>query len=37
MAADELELLQASQPNMPADARAKFTAKIKDYNTRVGA
>ena len=31
MAADELELLQASQANMPADTRTKFAAKIKDY------
>ena len=31
MAADELELLRAAQPAMPADARAKFEAKIKDY------
>ena len=31
MAADELDLLQAAQPNMPADAKAKFAAKIKDY------
>ena len=31
MAADELELLGASQPAMPAPARAKFDAKIKDY------
>jgi Domain of unknown function (DUF4337) len=35
MAADELELLQAAQPNMPADARAKFAAKIKDYRDQV--
>ncbi len=35
MAADELELLQASQPNMPADARTKFAAKIKDYRDQV--
>jgi nitroreductase len=35
MAADELELLQASQPNMPADAKAKFAAKIKDYRDQI--
>ncbi len=35
MAADELELLQAAQPNMPADARTKFAAKIKDYRDQI--
>jgi nitroreductase len=35
MAADELELLQASQPNMPADAKAKFAAKIKEYRDQI--
>ena len=35
MAADELELLQASQPNMPADARTRFAAKIKDYRDQI--
>ena len=35
MAADELELLQAAQPNMPADAKAKFAAKIKDYRDQI--
>jgi hypothetical protein len=35
MAADELELLLAAQPNMPADGRAKFAAKIKDYREQV--
>ena len=35
MAADELELLQAAQPNMPVDARTKFAAKIKDYRDQV--
>lgn len=35
MAADELELLQASQPSMPADGKAKFAAKIKDYRDQI--
>jgi hypothetical protein len=35
MAADELELVQASQPNMPADAKARFAAKIKDYRDQI--
>ena len=35
MAADELELMLAAQPNMPADARTKFTAKIKDYRDQI--
>jgi hypothetical protein len=30
-AADGLELLLAAQPGMPEDAKAKFTAKIKEY------
>jgi nitroreductase len=35
MAADELELLQASQPNMPPDVKAKVAAKIKDYRDQI--
>ena len=35
MSADELDLLLASQPNMPADAKAKFAAKIKDYREQI--
>ena len=35
MAADELELLQAAQPNMSADAKTKFAAKIKDYRDQI--
>jgi hypothetical protein len=31
LAAEELELLLAAQPNMAADPRGKFTAKIKEY------
>jgi len=34
MAADELELLSASQPAMPADAKQKFDDKIKDYRAQ---
>src|SRR5262245_15556370 len=34
-AADELELFQAAQPNMPADAKAKFTAKIQSYRDQI--
>jgi hypothetical protein len=35
VAADELDLMLASQPGMPADARAKFTAKIQDYREQI--
>jgi hypothetical protein len=35
MAADELELLLASQPGMPAEAKKKFDDKIKDYRVQV--
>jgi hypothetical protein len=35
MSADELDLLLASQPNMPADAKAKFAAKIKEYREQI--
>jgi hypothetical protein len=35
MSADELDLVLASQPNMPADAKAKFAAKIKDYREQI--
>jgi hypothetical protein len=31
MAADELELMLASQPQMPAESKAAFDAKIADY------
>lgn len=34
-AADELELLLAAQPSMPADAKAKFTAKIQSYRDQI--
>jgi hypothetical protein len=34
MAADELELLLAAQPGMPADARKRFEDKIKDYRAQ---
>jgi hypothetical protein len=33
-AADELELLLASQPGMPEDVKRKFEAKIKDYRVQ---
>jgi hypothetical protein len=35
MAADELDLILAGQPNMLADGKAKFAAKIKDYREQV--
>jgi hypothetical protein len=35
MTADEMELTLASQPNLNADARAKYTAKIKEYRDLV--
>ncbi|HEU4380728.1 MAG TPA: DUF4337 domain-containing protein [Hyphomicrobiaceae bacterium] len=34
-AADELELLLAAQPNMPADAKTKFAAKIQSYREQI--
>jgi hypothetical protein len=35
MAADELELLLVAQPNMPADAKAKFATKIQSYRDQI--
>jgi hypothetical protein len=35
IAADDLELILASQPNMPPEARQKFEAKIKEYRAQV--
>lgn len=35
MAADELDLLQAAQPSMPTDGKARFAAKIKDYRDQI--
>jgi hypothetical protein len=35
MAADELDLLLAAQPNMPADAKVRFAAKIKEYRDQI--
>ncbi len=34
IAADDLELILASQPGMPEEARKKFDAKIKDYRAQ---
>jgi hypothetical protein len=34
-AADELELLLAAQPNMPADAKTKFATKIQSYRDQI--
>ncbi|MET0192768.1 MAG: DUF4337 domain-containing protein [Hyphomicrobiaceae bacterium] len=35
VAAEELDLILAAQPNMPAEARTKFTAKIQDYRDQI--
>jgi len=35
LAANELELLLASQPGMPDEAKVKFADRIKDYRTEV--
>jgi hypothetical protein len=34
LAADDLELILASQPNMPEDVRKRFEAKIGEYRTQ---
>ena len=35
IAADELELTLAAQPNMTADGKAKIAAKVKDYREQI--